>query len=290
MARAKKAAKFSSEAELVAAFCQAQEKINHRYRDKPESHMRWTIYAETAGWDLLLVQDATGVQVGIEAKMAFNLKVLEQCMGSRWDGWGDRPARGPDYRAVLVPMGGSQRSLPRIAQLLGLTVLHVYNQRHDPSEDPGWRPWPGWTKPAPEWSFTPLLPDESEEAMGMQLGEWHPWLPEERCELPGYIPDVPAGVKSPVKLTPWKVKAIKLMIVLDRRGYVTRRDMRLLQIGPTMWCGWDGWLDPDRGQQAWVRSDRTPDFRAQHPRVFAEIEADFPKWGAELFPELAPRH
>lgn len=278
---------FASEAQLVAAFCSGIERINHAYRDKPESHMRWTIYAETAGFDLLLVQDATGVQLGIEAKLSLNLKVLEQCLPNRWDCFGERPERGPDYRAVLVPNGGTQHNLSRIAQVLGLTVLHIYNQRCDPSEEPGWRPWPGWVKPQPEWAFTPHLPDETEGGFGgMRLGEWHPWLPEERCELPGYVPDVPGGVKSPVKLTTWKVKAIKLMVVLDRRGWVTRADMRALQIGPTMWCGWDGWLDPDKVKGGYVRGDNTPDFRAQHPRVYAEIEADFAKWGTESFPDL----
>jgi hypothetical protein len=279
MRRAKHPATFATEAELVAAFCAAVERINHVYRDKPDSHMRWTIYAETAGFDLLLVQDATGVQVGIEAKLTLNLKVLDQALPSRWGDWGEEPTRAPDYRAVLVPMGGVQHNLARIAELLGLTVLSVYNQRYDPSEEPGFEPWPGWVKPEPDWSFTPSLPDETEQGTGLWGDHWHSWLPEQRCELPGYIPDVLGGVASPVKLTPWKVKAIKLVVLLDRKGYVTRGDMRFLKIGPTMWTGFDGWLDPDRGRQAYVRSDRTPDFRRQHPRVYAEIEADFPNWG-----------
>lgn len=282
-----KACPFKSEADLVAAFCEFITK-RREIADRRAGHddMRWTIYAETAGFDLLLVQDSTGVQIGIEAKLTLNLKVLEQCLPTRYDGFGDRPTVGPDYRAVLVPRGGTQKHLTRIAELLGLTVLRVYNTHYDPSQEEGFEPWPGYVKPAPDWAIVPGLPDETDNGLGDYGDHWHSWLPEERCELPGYVPDVPGGVKSPVKLTPWKVKAIKLMVLLDRNGFVTRADMRCLKIGPTMWTGFDGWLDPDKDKGGYVRSERTPDFRAQHPRVYAEIEADYEKWAREAMPGL----
>lgn len=277
----RKPPKFESEAALVAAYCTYVDRINYAYRHLPESHMRWTVYAETAGFDLLLVQDVTGVQVGIEAKLTLNLKVLEQALPSRYDGF-HRPSVGPDYRAVLVPSGGTQNNLPRIAELLGLTVLHLYNSRHDPADDDGFVPWDGYVQPPKEWMTTPGLPDETYQGSGLHGDHWMPWLPEERCELPAYIPDVPGGVASPVKLSLWKVKAIRLMVVLDLRGYVTRSDMRALDISPTRWCGYDGFLKPNPTGLGWVRCDRTPDFRAQHERVYAEVEADFKNWAGNI--------
>lgn len=274
--------RFASEADLVAAACDAIERVNHVYRDKPGHHMRWTIYRETAGFDLLLVQDSTGVQVGVEAKLVLNLKVLDQALPRRYDAGWHRPAQGPDYRAVLVPQGGTQRDLGRIAECLGLTVLNVYNQRHDPSDDADFEPWPGWVKPVPEWSLTPSLPDETEAGMGLYGDHWHPWCPEERCALPDYVPDVAAGVASPIILSAWKVKAIKLLIVLERRGWVTRADMRFLQISPTIWTGFRGFLAPDDQRGRYVSCSRTPDYRKQHPRVWEEIAADIEIWGEGL--------
>jgi hypothetical protein len=164
----RKPPKFESEAALVAAYCTYVDRINYAYRHLPESHMRWTVYAETAGFDLLLVQDVTGVQVGIEAKLTLNLKVLEQALPSRYDGF-HRPSVGPDYRAVL-----------------------------------------------------------------------------------------------------------------DLRGYVTRSDMRALGISATRWCGYQGFLKPNPDGPGWVRCDLTPDFRAQHERVYAEVAADFKNWAGNI--------
>ena len=43
----------------------------------------WTPYAETAGWDILLVA-ADGTQIGVQAKLRFNLKVIAQSIPDRW--------------------------------------------------------------------------------------------------------------------------------------------------------------------------------------------------------------
>ena len=160
-----------------------------------------------------------------------------------------------------------------------MTVLNVYNERYDPSEEEGWEPWPGWVKPVPEWSFRPLLPGSDSSYYG---DHWHPWFPEQRIDLPAYVPDVAAGVASPVVLSQWKVKAIKLMIVLERRGYVTRADMRHLELSPTIWTGWNGFLAPGDERGRYVSWHRTPDFRKQHPRVWQEVEDDIEVWAAGL--------
>jgi hypothetical protein len=73
------------------------------------------------------------------------------------------------------------------------------------------------------------------------------------------------------------------MIVLERRGFVTRSDMRTLQISPSRWCdGWQGFLE--RGDGGYVRGERTPDLKRQHPRNWAEIEADVALWSKDLAP------
>lgn len=69
------------------------------------------------------------------------------------------------------------------------------------------------------------------------------------------------------------------MILLDRRGYVTRHDMKLLQISPSRWTERHaGYLSPDTIKGGYVRNERTPDLKAQHPVNYVQIEADFDKW------------
>ena len=213
----------------------------------------WLVYPETAGWDLLLAH-RDGYQIGVEAKLSLNAKVLAQALVGSNNEWRQT---GPDYRAVLVPEGKCQHHMIEIAAALGVRVLTV----HEP--DPSARY---------HAHYFVSLPNEASS-----YGAWPNWLPERRCELPDYIPDVEAGTAAPVMLTPWKVKAIKLLVILQRRGHVTRADMRALQISPTRWTDhYNGFLA--RSADGYVACAATPDLRVQHPRNWAEIEADADKW------------
>lgn len=257
---------FASEADLVAAFCSTLDPskwaTNPAHAPQWTAHApQWTVYHETAGWDLLLAHP-NGVQVGIEAKLSLNAKVLEQALPGRW-----ADACGPDYRAVLVPWDGLQNHLEILAKHLGIVVLTV-------------RSYKGWNRTV-QHSVRPLLPDERSNR---SLGDWPNWCPAKRCALPDYVPDVSGGKAAPVALTPWKIKAIKLLILLERRGFVTRKDMAALQISPSRWTDhWHGFLTAG-GNGGYVRCDRTPDLKAQHPTNWDQIEADFAKWSAGLFP------
>lgn len=234
---------FATEAELVAKFC---ELIPQR--------QGWTAYHETAGWDLLLVGKA-GVQIGIEAKLGLNAKVLDQALPGRW-----ADEAGPDYRAVLVPADAMQLHMQSLALHVGITIIAV-------------------RRAGGRLHFTPNLPDE---AFDYSLRDWPNWCPAQRCALPEYVPDVTGGHASPLTLSPWKIKAIKLLIVLERRGFVTRADMKALRISPTRWTDhWSGFLT--RGHEGgYVRNARTPDLKAQHPTNWAQIEADFQEWSTCL--------
>lgn len=245
---------FATEAELVATFCEG---VSDR-RDNP-----WTAYHETAGWDVLLVHQ-DGYQLGIEAKLSLNAKVLEQALPGRWV-----EREGPDYRAVLVPAGKVQAHLATLARHVGIVVLTVNrNERYV----------------SPKISIMPGLPDERWE---WSSDQWPNWCPAARCKLPDYVPDVTGGHSAPVALTAWKVKAIKLLILLERRGFVTRSDMKALQISPTRWTDrYYGFLAPS--DHGYVRCNATPDLKAQHPTNWGQIEADFEKWGRALLDALPP--
>lgn len=248
---------FASEADLVTAFCSCIDPA--RFERNPAMTPKWIQYHETAGWDLLLAHPETGEQVGIEAKLSLNAKVLEQALPGRW-----ADLDGPDYRAVLVPEEGLQNHLSRIARHLGIAVLTV-------------RTKPRGYHNAPlgcSHDFSPSLPDGSHYTGT----DWPNWCPGRRCKLPDYVPDVSGGHSAPVRLSEWKIAAIKLLILLERRGAVSRADMKALRISQTRWTDrYNGFLSPGP-EGGYVRNDLTPDLKAQHPTNWAQIEADYPKW------------
>lgn len=202
---------------------------------------RWTAYAETAGWDILLVAE-DGTQIGVQAKLKANLKVLAQCLPEAWEAWHDR---GPDYRAVLVP--DSDSSYEGICAALGLMVI---------------RPYRGGSPT----TFTPEL------GMEHWNGGWHYWSPRQRCEVPEFVPDVVAGASAPVQLTKWKIAALRIVATLELRGYVTRNDFKAQRIDPRRWTGPGGWLVPAAQPGQFTRGPGL-DFDRQHPDVYAQVLA-----------------
>lgn len=231
---------FDTEADLCAAFIEwVKSPIDHR-RYRREEPLHWTVYPETAGWDILLV-GADGTQIGIEAKLRFNMKVLQQCLPDTWGDWHDC---GPDYRAVLVPQWDSD--VARVCNALGLALL-------------------GHTGAG--WGRNDFRPGLLENECG---GGWHYWSPREREKLPDYVPDVPAGAPAPLRLTEWKVAALRITATLELRGFVTREDFRQYGIDSRRWTGPGGWLLPTEKRGQYTRSPAL-DFDKQHPDVYAKV-------------------
>jgi hypothetical protein len=220
----------------------------------------WTPYAETGGWDILLVRNADGFQIGIQAKLRLNAEVITQAMEKGDSYQAEHP--GPDCRAVLVPHG-SGAGFGVIATALGITLIAVRapDERYDRSHVIFWPPLP--------------------RAGADDYAHWPEHAPAKRHPLPPYVPDVPAGSKSPVQLTAWKVKAIKLAITLEHRGYVTRKDFSHLSMDYRRWITPQvGWLRVENGR--YVKGPRLPDFQAQHPMVWEQIKAEAPQWMVRL--------
>jgi hypothetical protein len=242
---------FATEADLVAEFL--------RRLAVMDPSQKWKVYPESCGWDLLLVHEA-GYQLGIEAKLLLNPKVIDQALVGAFI---TRPAwDGPDYRAVLVPSEGRQQHLANICKAIGVGVITVR-----PEGDGGFH----WFD----------LPSNSEYCT------WPNWGPVHRCPVPDYVPRVAAGVKSPTLLSDWKVRAIKLLIVMERKGWIDRGDLKVLGLSPTRWtCHYNGFLTRVAGKPVrYVAGPLTPDYRAQMPENFAEIEADISAWAIEHYKE-----
>lgn len=236
----KKPKPFATEVELCAAFLAAL----------PAG---WTAYAETAGWDILLARDADGFQIGIQAKLKFNLAVLHQAIESDFGKWSTRA--GPDCRAVMIPDGAGE--IGGLASYLGLTVIEVRGADR-----------PRWAK-----VFEPELPVLGKEPW---RDPWFDLAPAKRHELPAYVPDCKAGDKAPLQLTDWKIRALKIAALLELRGFVTRDDFKHLDIDHRRWIAGE-WLVLNDARQ-WVRGKYFPNFAEQHPRNYAEIVADAETW------------
>jgi len=267
---------FENEAALCSAFIAAL----------PEG---WTAYPETSGFDIVLVRGADGAQIGVEAKMTLNAKVLKQAVQGMYSSWSDGEGSGPDFRAVLVPAGTAGAEMRCIANYLGVVVIEANNAEARASYiAERVESYKGWGFANPEAvlayaekeaardfpAFTPELPGLGQYS---QHG-WRDHCPLRRCHLPDYVPDVVAGASGPSSLSEWKIKAIKICIILERRGYVTPKDFAHLRIDRKRWLDM-GWLKGDEGVRGqYVPGDYPINLRVAHPVNFVQIEADWDKW------------
>ena len=232
-----KPSKFSSEADLCNAFIAAVQR---------DAQNPWLVYPETQDWDILLVNKDDGRQIGIEAKLKLNSKVICQAIGY------DRDTT-PDYRAVLVPHDANTE-LSVIAPYCRITIIKMYRHHKDKS------------------SYSPSLPNGET----WWRDDWYEMVPTNRLLLPEYIPEVAAGVPSPLKLTPWKIGALKISVLLAETGYLTRDDFKRIGVDIRRWIGVERWLIP--GDGVFVAGQNLPDFHRQHPKIWDEILADPKKW------------
>ena len=233
----------------------------------------WVVYPETCGFDILLSHKDTGHQVGIEAKLRLNSKVLVQALPSP----GHNSGLGPDFRAILVPRG-RKNDIATLAKHMGITVLSLGIENRLAceymNEKPIFKIWPE----LPE--FVEPNPHNMKDHYWRSYDDWADWCPIQRETLPEVIPDVACGVPSPIMLTEWKIKAIQLIILLDKFGPVSRKDFNDLRLNQSLWTQ-SGWLFKSGQRGYWKRCDKTPDLRNDHPKNFLDIEAMIDTWMPE---------
>lgn len=189
--------KYRSEAELCDEFMQ----YAHDHK--------WGVYPETSGWDVLLVKDE--VQVGVEAKLTGNVKLLYQATEGVRIGY-KAPRKGPNYRAVLIPL--KNKIFRVMAHRMGLFCYY------------------------PKFNYCP----DSYMYLGQRLRfpEAYDWKPKDTVWTPDFEPVMEAGKKSPKVITPWKIKACRVSQVLKSRGFITTQDTKELGINIRTWI--DRWV------------------------------------------------
>ena len=239
---------FDTEADLCAAFIAAVPS-------------EWVAYPETGGWDIVLSRKVDGFQIGIEAKLRLNAKVVSQCLDAYYS---EATKAGPDCRAVLVPAKGVQADFGAICDHLGIVVIRCFSESQR-----------GFGYGA----FSPKLPAApgARSHDWLAARDWPEWMPTKRLKLPAYVPDVTAGAPSPLQLTEWKIKAIKLSIIMEKRGYVTREDFKHLQLNHRLWLpSGNGWVRCTL--KGYERGERWPELKKAHPKAWKAIAADYNQW------------
>ena len=213
--RKPKPKKFGKEAELCEYFMRAMKAQG------------WIVYPETGNFDvMLLATDRTllvqeharfalrsafhkgwvkpGDLVGVEAKLRGNTEVIHQAARSEYE--------GPDFRSVLVPKAG--RSFEWVAMRLGLGVITA--------EDLD-----------PPVFYSSAIGKRVVSAIEVARGSR--WTPTKRPWIPPVVPEGPAGEPSPRTLTRWRVKALRLCIVLEDRGYLMTEDFAREKVNIGRW-------------------------------------------------------
>lgn len=172
----------------------------------------WLVFPETSEYDLLLVATnevrtaniKTGEQIGIHAKMHPNVEVLYQALPMMH---GDR---GPSYHAILVPVASLE--FRSVAYRCGIVVIEgARYERHSRA----YRRTTGMS--------ALYLPAHQRHYYSEPL-----WYPD--MEI-----NTPAGVRSPKKITPWKVKAVRLCLEGLEKGFLLNADFRTSGVSMTLW-------------------------------------------------------
>lgn len=255
--------KFEREADLCRAFQKCV-----------EDNGDWHFYAETGGFDIVLVHKVNGVQIGIEAKLTLNTKVLLQAIEYQ------SGPNGPDFRAVLVGKVVADNAV--LARKLGLQVITMDTKWKGPRRYNAQGPVQpifniGYHCDLPVFRFKAY--DPKAWIHTYEDRNWHDLAPENRLTLPDYIPDVEAGHPAPQTLSGWKILAIKVCIYVDRNKVINRAVFRQMKIDPSRWMT-GHWLAKGKTRGNWVAGPHFPleSYRRQHPVVFEQIEADWDTW------------
>ena len=218
----------------------------------------WTCYPEAGGFDILAVH-ADGRQIGVQAKLSLNAKVAEQVLPCERDDFSEMP--GPDYRLVIVhKLTTASEGIARMLAMLGIRVLTPRQSRSSQGDV--------WTF----GEFNHLL-----EASGQTTSYGHQylfdWNPATRCTVPSVLQNLPAGVPSPIRITPWKEAAVKVLALLRKQGFITAKQISNFGIGVTTWTQPQGskraWLAKGSARGQWVETEFMPPYDTQHPELFA---------------------
>lgn len=231
----------------------------------------WRVYPEypDSEFDMLLVAEKgcstqgveVGTQIGIQAKMKLNPKLMEQMVNSvKRPDW-----RGPDYVVALVPGAPrtpAEKGLESILLALGHGLFYVYSyfESHDQERNKRRR---------------------NLETMAFFGKKRH----DRRIELPEINVWVEPGIPSPVSFSGWRIKDVKRILELEKLGTFTRSEFDALKpkMSLRFWRheGWVEFTGEKRGREFIYRLGDVPERPDRADQLGRDIRAELERLNDE---------
>lgn len=184
-------------------------------------NLNWKIYPEVSNYDLVIVSTTEkypfkiGDQIGIEAKLKPNVKVLSQIIEKMSD------HKGPNWIATLTPY--ITEEFASVSKFLRISNIFAFDKANDPVSQ---------QKNKLRSTFKHF------SNINRKFYKVPLWVPD-------YEIDIEAGAASPKSVSPWKVKAVEFVININKNknGLMTSQDFRDYGVG-----NYQTWLD-----RGWIK-------------------------------------
>lgn len=191
---------YNSENELCNIFIEYAKKNN------------WRVFPETSNFDILIVKN--NFQVGIQAKLKPNIDVIAQSLDHSHE-------KSPNIKAILVPQ--ATRKFKLVCKALKIYVIEgVIKKCKVENNGKKINIKVYWDK-----EIKTILPNEN--------NKYYLRISKNKCWIPDVEINTPAGVKSPKRITEWKVKAVKICIKLNEKKFLTSMDFKLANLSMIIW-------------------------------------------------------
>lgn len=184
----------------------------------------WAVYPEQGTWDLLLVRGsgkAAVVQVGVQAKLKANLHVLSQALPPISRSYRNKKQfdSGPHYRVVLI--GSYPGRKPKQQFTYSQMFYHLAVFLKIVVADCR---FPQWINAG--YAGNKHIGRTRYSYRGRLDLRHYRWKSDQLVWIPPFVPDLPAGVKSPQTVSPWKLAAVQLENLCNHQGYVCVSDAK----------------------------------------------------------------
>lgn len=197
----------------------------------------WDCYPENQKWDFLMQSKDGKIQIGFQAKLRCNLKVISQC-ADLLKNESVSQVVGPHYIAVLVP---SWETASKSFQDFQIVCEHlkimVFTEKGCLSKTSNGKTYVEFCQ-----TFN-VHKDPLQILDGSPHYYRHNFVG--KVWTPPFVPTGAAGVKSPTSVTKFKIGVVKLCEMMRKGLTPTRKEIKDLNAGSIQY--WEKYLTPIQG-------------------------------------------
>jgi hypothetical protein len=167
----------------------------------------WDIYPECYGYDMLMFSKESDFQIGVQAKLINNLKVIYQILNNTELNKGTLKKIGPHYRAVLTPSDDHPYNC--LCSRLNIIKLNIMP-----------------------------IKGTINYIKGVYLNSYYFLNFRERHTRPEIRLNDSPGKSSPRNISQWRINALKIMNKYYEQGYIISSQLRELGLNTTLFTNW----------------------------------------------------